>query len=609
MVEETPYPPLGDYAFIADCHGSALVSKRGSIDWCCLPRYDSSSCFGRLLDWRNGGYCQIRPTADYTVTRRYLPETLVLETLFSKGGDTARLLDCITMRPGGAYARHRQILRILEGISGELTFDVRVAPVFDYGKLRPWILNKEDHFIAMGGSSGLLISGDLPLKMQDHHLIACRHSIRAGERAHLSLLWSPPELLDDGHIDLMPVAELDRRLQETIEWWQRWTGQTQIRGPCADEMRRSAIILRGLVYAPTGAIAAAATTSLPEAIGGGRNWDYRFSWIRDSFFTIRSLSNLGYVKEAERFRRFVQRTAAGDAEEIQVLFGLGGERRLLEHELDLEGYRCSKPVRIGNAAQQQRQLDVYGQLVELSWIEYSRGVKPSDDYWDFLVELISRAAVDWEKPDYGIWEIRSSPRHFVHSKVECWSALDHGIRLAAELGRNAPIEAWRKAQDEIRRAVLAHGYDRKRGVFIQAFDHPIMDAALLLLPTTEFVDYRDERMVRTTKAIREDLEEDGFLHRYPSGSDDFTDPEGVFCSCSFWLAECLARQGDRNESLKVFKRSLEMANDLGIFSEEYDPKTGLRLGNLPQGLTHLSLITAALAIHACTEEESDRVKS
>jgi GH15 family glucan-1,4-alpha-glucosidase len=603
MEEERAYPPLADYGFIADCHGSALVSKSGSIDWCCLPRYDSSSCFGRLLDWHNGGYCQIRPAGPYTVTRRYLPETLVLETVFTQESASARLLDCITMRPGGAYARHRQIVRVIEGIDGEMTFNIHVAPVFDYCKLKPWIRQIKDYFIAMGGSSGLLISGDLPLQMKNHHLIACRHTIKTGQRAHLSVLWSQPELLDEGHIEPVSIDHLDRRLEETITWWQRWTGQSKFTGPYHDEMQRSAIILRGLIYAPTGAITAAATTSLPEAIGGERNWDYRFSWIRDSFFTIRSLSRLGYVKEAERFRRFIQRTAAGNAEAIQILFGLGGERRLFEHELrDIDGYRHSRPVRIGNAAELQRQSDVYGELVGLSWIEHKRGIPPSDDYWEFLVELVNQAAAVWDAPDSGIWEIRGALRHFVQSKVECWSALNRGIKMAEELGRSAPLEHWRKERERIRQAVFEHGYEQRRGIFIQAFDHPIMDAALLLLPTTGFIDYRDERMLRTTQAVRHALEEDGLLRRYPPESDQLGYHEGVFCSCSFWLAECLAKQGNLAEAHKVFKRSMHMANEIGIFCEDYDPATGEMLGNMPQGLTHLSLITAALAIQGGAHE-------
>ena len=544
MTNEGAYPPIADYGFIADCHSSALVSKDGSIDWCCLPRIDSSSCFGRLLDLTRGGYCRIRPAGRYTVSRRYLPNTLVLETLFKGRDAEARLLDCLTMRESGEHNPHRQILRILEGLKGEMTFIVEVAPVFDYGKVKPWIRRRRDHYIAIGGSSGLLISGDFPLEMKHRHHLACSWDSESGKQAHLSIIWRPPEDLDEGLVAPPDIPELDRRLDETIQWWERWSGRAKLRGKYAESSKRSAIILKGLTYAPTGAIAAAATTSLPEWIGGPRNWDYRFSWIRDSYFTVRSLFELGHVKEADGFRRFVERAAACSADEIQVFFGLGGERRLFENQIEtLEGYRKSRPVRIGNAAETQTQLDVYGELLGLAWIWHTQEQSPDDDYWEFLLHLVNGAAKNWTRPDQGIWEIRGTPRHFVQSKAMCWSALDRGIQLAEDLQRNAPVDAWKKERDKIRQAIERRGYDKQRGVFVQAFDHPIMDAALLLLPTTGFVSCRDDRMIRTTDAVRRALEEDGLLRRYASDGDGIEGPEGVFCACSFWLAECLARQG------------------------------------------------------------------
>jgi GH15 family glucan-1,4-alpha-glucosidase len=378
-----------------------------------------------------------------------------------------------------------------------------------------------------------------------------------------------------------------------------------VRGEFADDMRRSAIILKGLTHAPTGAIAAAATASLPESIGGTRNWDYRYSWIRDSYFTVRSLVQLGYVDEADGFRRFVERTAAGSADEVQVLFGLGGERRLFERTLEgIEGYRQSRPVRIGNAAENQLQLDVYGELLGLAWIWHQQGRSPDDDYWEFLVSLVNRAAREWIYPDQGIWEMRGRPRHFVHSKAMCWSALDRGIRLAQDTGRNAPLEAWRTERRKIRQAIEERGYDEQRGVFTQAFNIPGMDAALLLLPTTGFVDYKDQRMRRTADAIREALEEDGLLRRYAHGSDGIQDREESFCCCSFWLAECLAHQGRLAEARRVFERALGVGNDLGIYAEAFDPRSGRMLGNFPQGLTHLSLIAAAVAINTAKGSEA-----
>jgi GH15 family glucan-1,4-alpha-glucosidase len=433
--------------------------------------------------------------------------------------------------------------------------------------------------------------------MKHRHHLVCEWDSEKEKRAHLSILWRPPEDLDENLVTPPDVRELDRRLSETIEWWEHWSGRAKPRGKYADAAQRSAIILKGLSYAPTGAIAAAATTSLPEWIGGTRNWDYRFSWIRDSYFTVRSLAQLGHVKEADGFRRFIERAAAGSVEEIQVFFGMGGERRLFEHQIDaLEGYRKSAPVRIGNAAETQTQLDVYGELLGLAWIWHTQAHSPDDDYWEFLVNIVDKAAEHWTRPGQGIWEMRGAPRHFVQSKAMCWSALDRGIRLAEDLKREAPLDSWKAAQNKIQAEIERRGYDRERGVFIQAFDHPRMDAALLLLPTTGFVSYNDDRMIRTTDAVREDLEEGGLLRRYASDHDGIEGPEGVFCAGSFWLAECLARQGRRKEARHVFERALACGNDLGVFSEEFDPRTGEMLGNIPQGLTHLSLIAAAVAI-------------
>jgi GH15 family glucan-1,4-alpha-glucosidase len=594
---DSAYPPISDYGFIADCHGSALVSKCGSIDWCCLPRIDSASCFGRLVDWQNGGYCRIYPVGDYRVSRRYVPDTLVLETVYTTETGELCMLDCMTMREGGRHIPHRQILRMLKCVRGKVNLRVDIAPVFDYGEVRPWIRKRDAHFTATGSSNGLLISGDQPLEMRHRHHLQGLWEVSTARHAHLSILWRRPEDLDGNLVSPPDAGELERRLEETIRWWESWSRNICIHGRHESLMRRSAVILKGLSHAPTGAIAAAATTSLPELVGGSRNWDYRYSWIRDSYFTIRSLAALGYRKEADGFRRFVQRTSAGSADEVQVLFGVGGERHLVEYELkSAHGYRNSRPVRIGNAAETQVQLDVYGALLGLAWIWHTQGQSPDDDYWEFLVHLVNRAARFWSEPDQGIWEMRGAPRHFVYSKAMCWSALDRGIRLAEELGRKAPLEDWKNTRERIRSAIEGHGYDRRRGVFVQAFGHPEMDASLLLLPHTGFVDYRDERMLRTTDAVQGELEKDGLLLRYASGNDSMEGTEGAFCCCSFWLAECLAYQGRPDRARGIFERALGAGNDLGIYSEEYDPKAAEMLGNFPQALTHLSLIAAAVAM-------------
>jgi GH15 family glucan-1,4-alpha-glucosidase len=596
------YPPIGDYGFIGDCHSSALISRSCSIDWCCMPRMDSPSCFGRLLDWETGGYCRISSRDRCEISRRYLEKTLILETTFSKSDAEVRIRDCFTMREGGEHHPHKQILRIVEGVRGQMDLTVEIRPRFDYGTVRPWIRSyKGDHFIALGGNHGLLICGDVPLQLDQRHNLEGSCTVQEGQRLHLSLLFREPSALDGGEIEVPSADELDRRLEETIGWWKQWSSRTKVSGAYADEALRSALVLKGLSNSPTGAIAAAPTTSLPEVMGGARNWDYRFSWIRDSAFAVRSLAQVGHDREADAFRRFVERTAAGSADEVQVVFGLGGERRLQEFEIQaLDGYRGSKPVRAGNAAQGQIQLDVYGEILDLAWTWYRLGHEPDEDYWDFLVDVINATVNNWRLPDQGIWEMRGEPRHFVQSKAMCWSALDRGVRLAEELDRKAPVEKWKDARAAIRHAIEERGYDKKRGVFIQAFDFPRMDSSLLLLPLTEFVDYKDERMIRTTDAIREELEEQGFLRRYGSDDDGMEGTEGTFLACSFWLAECLARQGRLKEAHGVLTTALAAGNDLCLFSEEFDPHRKEMLGNFPQGLTHLSLIAAIMAI---TEEE------
>ncbi len=596
--QEKAYPPIKDYAYIGDCHSAALISGSGSIDWCCMPRIDSSSCFGRLLDWGKGGYCQIVPEDPYEMSRQYLGESLVLETSFQTERGEVRLLDFFTMREGGAHHPYRQILRILEGRKGEVRVRIHIAPRFDYGTIRPWVRPYQGpHYVAMGGNDGLLLSGDFSFKKKDHHDLVGSCTVREGQRVRLSIIHQKPETLEEGLIKVPDALELDRRLEETLEWWKSWVPERKIQGPFADLVHRSAIVLKGLTNAPTGAIAAAATTSLPETPRGSRNWDYRFSWIRDSTLAVRSLGELGYTKEADGFRRFVQRSAAGSAEELQILFGVGGERRLHEHELDeLEGYREARPVRIGNAAESQRQLDVYGELLDLAWRWHRRGHSPDEDYWNFILDLVNMTMELWDTPDRGIWEMRCEPRHFTYSKAMCWVAFDRGIRLARDLKREAPLSKWEEKREEVRDRVEREGYDSKRGVFIQAFGHPEMDASLLLLPIIGFVDFKDERMIRTTDRIMEELMESGLLRRYPPGNDGLEGEEGAFIACTFWLAECLAQQGRRSRAREFFERALSTRNDLGLFSEEYDPARKEMLGNFPQALTHLSFISAAMAL-------------
>jgi pentatricopeptide repeat protein len=600
------YPPIADYALIGDCHSSALVSSSGSIDWCCMPRFDSGSIFGRLLDWEHGGHCSVAPSSKgVSSSRSYLEDTLVLVTTFRGQGGEARLIDCFAMRRGGAEDPYQQLIRVVEGVRGRMNLNLVISPRFDYGELRPWIRQEGVRlYSAIGGNDAVVITGDPEITPTGSRALTAPISIRAGERSRLSIQYVRPELLDAGEVSGPTPEEIDRRLDQTIEWWRRWLSRVRIEDPRAGTLKRSAIVLKSLTNAPTGAIVAAPTTSLPEVPGGSRNWDYRYSWIRDSTFTVRALAELGCEAEADGFRRFIERSAAGSAEDLQALYGVGGERRLVEVILEEpEGYKGSRPVRVGNAATRQTQLDAYGTLLDLAWRWHLRGKSPNDDYWRFLVELVDCAAQRWEEPDNGIWEVRGPTKHFVHSKAMCWLALERGLQLARECSRRAPERRWRGVRNEIRRAIESKGFDSKRGIFVRSFGSREVDAALLLLPATEFVDYEDKRMIRTVDVIRERLMEDGLLRRYRS-ADGLKGKEGVFLPASFWLAECLARQGRTEEAVEVFDRAVSTGNELGLYSEEFDARTGEMLGNFPQGLTHLSHISAGLALAGVVAPEA-----
>jgi GH15 family glucan-1,4-alpha-glucosidase len=603
------YPPIGDYAVIGDCHSGALVSRQGSIDWCCMRRLDAGSVFGRLLDWDRGGSCSLQPVGEYEVTRSYVDDTLVLETIFHTATGDVRLLDFFAMREGGRDAPRCQLLRTAEGMRGSVELHLSISPRFDYGGVKPWLRQHAQRcFSSVGGNDALVYSCDADLEPVDSHDLAVTFTIRAGERVRLSIESVRPEALDSEPPHPPTSTDLDDRLDETVAWWKRWVEHVSFDGPDSGGVRRSAIVLKALTNAPTGAIAAAVTTSLPESMGGTCNWDYRYSWIRDSQFTARSLAEIGCVTGADGFRRFVERSAASDSASLQIMYGIGGERRLTETTLDLAGYRDSRPVRIGNAAAGQRQLDVYGELLELAWRWHERGHSPDDDYWRFLTSLVDSAAELWEQPDSGIWEMRGEPRHFVQSKAMCWVALDRGLRLAKECLRPAPERRWRRVRGEIRASVEEHGYDKRRGSFVQAYGSTDLDASLLLLPIFGFVGWSDERMVRTTDAIRDELDDGGLLRRYVD-CDGTQGREGSFIACSFWLVECLAHQGRRDDARAVFEQAVATRNDLGLFSEEFDTQHNRMLGNYPQGLTHLSHIAAAVSLQETSRARSDATRA
>lgn len=591
------YPPISDYALIGDCHTAALVSRGGSIDWCCLPRFDSDSCFGRLLDWRQGGYFSIRPRGAATVSRTYLEDTLVLATTYRVGRNEARVIDFFSMREGGRRFPRRELVRIIEGVRGTMHFDVCISPRLDYGDVKPWIFSSGRHaHFAVGSNTGLRIFGEVALRIIDEHDLHGEAIVRGHDKLHIGVQFFKPEEAHTVHERRKAAKEMQQHFRETLQWWRNWSEKIVYTDGPGVNIVRSAITLKALTYAPTGAIIAAPTTSLPERTGGERNWDYRYCWIRDSIFTVWALASSGAQSEADGVRYFIQRTAAGNASDLQVLYAVDGKRRLTEIELDhLEGWRGSRPVRIGNGAESQYQADMYGLVVELAWQWSERGHAPTADYWKFLRDIVEAAIARWHLPDRGIWEVRSRPLHFVHSKVMCWAAVNSGISLAERHGFEAPLARWRVARDRIRAAIEKRGIDHGRGIFVRSFGRKDVDAALLLLPITGFVAYDDDRMVRTTKVIREELMQDGLLLRYRS-KDGLGGSEGMFLACTFWLVACLARQGERSLARRIFRRACASANDLGLFSEEYSRKGREMLGNFPQGLTHLSHIGAALAL-------------
>lgn len=596
------YPPISDYAFLSDGRCAALVSRRGSVDWCCVPRFDSPSCFGRLLDHDKGGHCSITAVDEgVEVERRYLDGTLILETTFRKGDAEVRLLDGFLL-PGVGDRRCGRLFRILDGIRGEITFDIDIVPRFEYGELLPWIQEEAGDVIGIvGGTVGLAVHGDWPLERTRHELHG-QWKIRAGDHCRMLVRYTPPQDLHPRRFDPRELDLLDREIEETIEAWHAWSLKVPEGVP--REVRRSANVLQGLVYRPSGAFVGAPTTSLPGALDGPRNWDYRCTWIRDSVFALDSLGRLGCRSEAMAFRHFVERSAAGDAGQMHPLYGIEGEFRRVEFILPhLEGYLGIGPVRVGNLAYLQQQHDMYGELLNLAYrSREEEGSTFEPEYLHFLESVVDEACKRWREPDNGIWEVRQEPRHFVHSKVMCWVAVERACKLLRGASEER-ISRWTRTRSAIRQAIETRGYDDRRGVFVREFDGTELDAALLLLPRVGFVDWKDPRMIRTVDAIRQDLCRNGQVLRYRV-PDGLPGEESTFIPCTFWLVEALARQGRTQDARELYDQTIRCGNDLGLFAEQYDPETGHMIGNFPLGLSHHAHITAALALFGSQDESS-----
>jgi GH15 family glucan-1,4-alpha-glucosidase len=598
------YPPIADYALLSDCHSGALVSKDGSIDWCTFHRFEARPVFARILDWAKAGFFRIAPLEDeYESTRRYLPGTNVLETTFLTHAGTLVLTDFFAFRVPGpgedAHSAHpdHQLIRIARCTEGEVAVKVKLVPRFDYGLTTPRLETlADDLVIVYGGADALVLQSELPFGDAERSATQGNRTLRVGEEAFVVLTYQLPQELDPLRLTR---DQVHAKLEETTSTWAAWADRCTYDGPYREQVVRSALVLKALTNGPTGSIVAAATTSLPEEIGGERNWDYRFSWLRDSALTLNALFATGYTDEAHAYMDWLTRTTAGRARELQIMYGVGGERLLPEVELDwLEGYRGSRPVRIGNGAAQQFQLDTFGELLDTAWLYRRHGGEIDEIFWDFLSRVGGVVLEKWREPDQGIWEIRGEPKHFVYSKVMAWVALDRLVRLAELDDRAGDVDNWRAVRDEIRDLVEREGVDAESSAFLQSFgDSGKLDASNLMIPIVGFVPHDDPRARATAQRIASELSADGFVYRYVTdGVDGLSGEEATFAICSFWLVECLARSGEQQRARELFERLLGFCNDVGLLAEEIDPHTGDLIGNFPQAFSHLGLIQAAIAL-------------
>jgi GH15 family glucan-1,4-alpha-glucosidase len=577
--------PIEDYAIIADTHTSALVGRNGSIDWLCVPRFDSGAIFAALLGTADNGHWSLRPRDVVTTRRRYRDETLVLETEFETPGGVARVIDFMPPR-----TESPSVIRIVEGVRGEVHFDMELRLRFDYGQVVPWVYREGEALVAVAGPDAAWLRTPATL-FGENLTTKADFAVRAGERVPFVLTWRPshlppPEPLDPAH-----------ELGVTEGYWRGWVSACTYEGEWRDAVVRSLLTLKALTYAPTGGIVAAATTSLPEKLGGVRNWDYRFCWLRDATITLQALLFSGFQSEAIAWRKWLLRAIAGNPAELQIMYGVAGERRLDEYIADwLTGYD-GNPVRIGNAAAEQFQLDVYGEVMDALHQGRRAGLKADDPAWGLQVKLMEFVEEHWQEPDEGIWEVRGGSQHFTHSKLMAWVAADRAVKAIEEFGLDGPLERWTVLRDTIRADILEKGYDPARKTFTQYYGSDELDAAMLMVPLVGFLPADDEHVRGTVEAIEQHLMVDGFVQRYTQHPDTEVDGlppgEGAFLACTFWLADNYALMGRHEEARETFARLLALRNDVGLLSEEYDTAAGRLVGNFPQAFSHVPLIDTA----------------
>ncbi|MFI7015073.1 glycoside hydrolase family 15 protein [Streptomyces sp. NPDC050164] len=588
-------PSIEDYALIGDEQTAALVGTDGSVDWLCLPRFDSAACFARLLGDEDNGYWRIAPVgADRCTRRAYRPDTLVLDTEWETGQGAVRVTDLMPQRD-----RAPDLVRVVEGLDGEVTLHSVLKLRFDYGSIIPWVRRVDGHRVAVAGPDSTWLRSEPEVRSWGEDFgTHAEFTVRKGEKVAFVLTWHP------SHEQRPPLVDPYESLRHSVEDWRAWVSRCRYDGPYRDAVVRSLITLKALTYAPTGGIVAAPTTSLPEEPGGVRNWDYRYCWLRDSTLTLGALLSAGYQEEAEAWRNWLLRAVAGDPADLQIMYGVAGERRLPEFELPwLSGFAGSAPVRIGNDAVKQVQLDVYGEVMDSLSLARISGLSAQPDVWALQTALMDFLRDNWRQPDEGLWEVRGGRRQFVHSKVMVWVAADRAVRtLERHPELDGDLDGWRALRDEVHREVCDKGYDPERNTFTQSYGSRELDAALLLIPRVGFLPPDDPRVIGTIDAVRKELDHDGFLRRYSttdSGQadiDGLPGSEGTFLVCSFWLADALHMTGRTQEARELFERLAGLANDVGLLSEEFDPVTGRQLGNFPQAFSHIGLVNTALAL-------------
>lgn len=588
---------IEDYAMVGDLHTAALISMEGSVDWLCLPRFDSPACFNALLDTPAAGRWLLAPVNGGKCTRRrYQPGTLILESEWDTPDGQVRIIDFMPPRDEVA-----DIVRIVVGVSGQVRIRGELALRFDYGHIVPWV--RRDHYgvHAVAGPDAAYLVTQAPLRGEKFQTVS-DFTVHEGERISFVLTWAP------SHVRRPRSVDAEQVLQATEEFWLEWTEKCPVNGPYREAVQRSLITLKALTYAPTGGIVAAVTTSLPEQLGGPRNWDYRYCWLRDATLTLQALLAAGYTEEAAAWRDWLLRAVAGDPADLQIMYGIHGERRLPEMQLPwLAGYENSKPVRIGNAAADQLQLDVWGEVLDCLSLTRNSLLRHTDEAWDVQIALMEYLEGAWDQPDNGLWEMRGPRRHFTHSKVMAWVAADRMVKGVRESGLPGPADRWEVLRDRIHHEVMTNGFDVERNTFTQSYGRPELDASLLLIPRVGFLPPDHPRVIGTIDAIQRELSRDGFLLRYqPEYSDDgLPGDEGVFLACSFWMVEALLGAGRHSEAKDLFERLLALRNDVGLLSEEFHVGDGRHLGNTPQAFSHFALVLSALELEEDTMHRSD----